>query len=103
MNTMIILQSKPDSGRDNKLCRAYLDSVSWKCNPIGVSANSTNSAEVAAIRCAAKAFIKRVEIGGDPDEVETRIKLTKLEHGRWRATLQPKTIKRPAAIACAAP
>jgi hypothetical protein len=76
-------------GGDSKTFRAYLPGGKGKDKPLGVSASTTGNTDMGAIRCAAKAFIKFVEKHGDPDEVETRIKLVEVGDGVWHATLQP--------------
>jgi hypothetical protein len=59
----IIIKQAAYHGQDNKTCRAYrreramVNGIAGHADkPLGVSANSTNSALVAARRCAVKAF-----------------------------------------------
>jgi len=82
MHTIIIKQARYRGG-DNHQVRAYANG-----RPLGVSANSTNSALVAAQRCAVKAFIKLAEPQAEIAEIETRIRLTVLSEGQWQAELQ---------------
>ena len=93
----IIIKQAAYHGQDNKTCRAYrreramVNGIAGHADkPLGVSANSTNSALVAARRCAVKAFIKFAEPKADPDEIETRIKIKELFRGAavWLAELQ---------------
>ena len=88
MNTIIVKQTKPDDGRDNKTFRAYLHVASLlrPDKPLGVSASTTGNAEFGALNCASKAFLK-LNPAADPDELPTRVRLRKVSHGIWHAEL----------------
>ena len=89
MKTIIIKQSL-NPGKDAQTFRAYEEAVP-KDRSLGISSSTTGNAVCGALRCAAKAFQKFTEPGGDLDEIETRIKLKQIPgFDIWRAELQPK-------------
>jgi hypothetical protein len=91
MNT-IIIQRSSRPGADPQIFRGYQEIAPGKLKSLGVNCSTTGNEKYAIIRCAAKAFIKVQEPGGDLDEVETRIKVEPLglSPESWAATLQPK-------------
>ena len=98
MNKILIKEvSRP--GVDAKVFRAYRDdgNVPSAQTTLKVTASSTSQAALGALRCAAKAFAKYSEPGGDMDEIETRVKVTRDKDidGLWLAELEPG---RPAGI-----
>ncbi len=94
MNKILIKKvSRP--GVDSEMFRAYKDDGAEPSarTTLKVSASTTGGTEIGAIRCAAKAFKRYVEPGGDLNEIETRIKLTPDQHidDLWVAELSPKS------------
>ena len=89
MNSLVIKQTG-QPGRDAKMFCAYEAlGRSGSDRPLGISASTTGNATYGALRCAAKAFMKFTEPGGELDEIETRIKLSVISSslGIWRAEL----------------
>lgn len=89
---IIIIKQSPHHGQDTKTFRAYSPGVNGRAaQPLGISAGTTGHAEFAVRRCAAKAFIKFTEPQADPDEIETRILITRIGAADvWMASLQNK-------------
>jgi len=90
----IIIKRVNHSGCSTAIFRAYKDygGLPSPKTTLKVTSSCTNNPEVGAIRCAAKAFAKYVEPGGDVDEIETRVKVVadKDHDNLWQAELQPK-------------
>ena len=91
MITIIIKQTKPDSGRDNKVFRAYArtENCERRGKPLGASSSTTGNAVFGVMSCARKAFLK-FNPGADPDELETRISLVAVRPGIYFAKLASK-------------
>jgi len=90
--TKILIKKVSRPGVDAELFRAYQDDGAEPSarTTLKVSASCTGGTEFGAIRCAAKAFAKYTEPGGDVTEIESRIKLTadKNIDDLWIAELQ---------------
>ena len=74
--------------------RAYFDKggAPMRSETLNVSCSTTGDELYAVRRCAVKAFIKIEEPDADPDEIETRIGVEKVQgfDKVWRAELQGK-------------
>lgn len=87
---IIIIKQSVKPGRDSQTFRAYAPGVNGRPDqPLGISASTTGNLDFGVRRCAAKAFIKFTEPQADPDEIETRILITRIAQADiWMASLQ---------------